>query len=91
MVLSLHSSGKYLSKEWHRKREQALIDRRLFSAAELTWLEVEAHEGRGVLDPETYKLETQPFDESNVFGRTNIRRVDVRDRPTTGGQTREGD
>ncbi len=85
MVLSQRNSGKYLSKEWHDKRAQALVDRTRFSDAELEWLEVGENEGRGKLDRDNFLAETQPFGESVYYGVTKVKRYDVRDRPEAGG------
>ncbi len=83
-MLTEQNSGKYLSAEWHRKRAQAMIDRTRFSAAELEWLEIEEHQGRGQLLKESYMVDTRPVVQE-PFARTSIRRYDVRDRPQAGG------
>ncbi|HBF81848.1 MAG TPA: hypothetical protein DD420_18515 [Streptomyces sp.] len=83
-MLTENGSAKYLNKDWHRKRAQAMIDRTRFSAEELDWLEIEEHQGRGQLLKESYMVESSPV-VSDPFARPKYRRHDVRDRPGAGG------
>lgn len=84
-MLTENGSGKYLSRDWQRKRAQAMIDRTRFSASELAWLEVGENDGTGKLRRETYGVMTQPVVDY-PYAATSRRRHDVRDRPECGGR-----
>jgi len=84
-MLTENGSGKYLSRDWQRKRAQAMIDRRRFTDSELAWLEVGPNDGTGKLLKETYTVQTQPVVDY-PYASTSQRRRDVRDRPECGGR-----
>lgn len=84
MVLTEQGSGKYLSAEWRRNRERAIIDPDGYSDDELGWLEVERSKA-GTLRPEMYEAETQPAGGSPLRD-ARVRRYDIRDRPECGGR-----
>jgi len=77
-MLTENGSGKYLSRDWQRKRAEAMVDRTRFSDSELAWLEIGENDGTGKLRKETYEVETQPV--------VSRRRHDVRERPECGGR-----
>ena len=84
-MLTENGSGKYLSRDWQRKRAEAMIDRRRFSDSELAWLEIGANDGTGKLLKETYMVRTQPMVDY-PYASMSQRRRDVRDRPECGGR-----
>lgn len=75
MVLSSNNSGKYLTERWRRMHAEAMIDRTRFSDDELRWLEVTEAQGRGRLDPETYRIENPRLNPE----RQTPRERDIRD------------
>ena len=84
-MLNENGSGKYLSRDWQRKRAEAMIDRRRFSDSELAWLEIGPNDGTGKLLKETYTVLTRPTVDY-PYASTSQRRRDVRDRPECGGR-----
>ena len=84
-MLTENGSGKYLSRDWQRKRAQAMIDRRRFSDSELAWLEIGPNDGTGKLLKETYTVMTRPTVDY-PYASAAQRRRDVRDRPECGGR-----
>ena len=84
-MLNENGSGKYLSRDWQRKRAEAMIDRRRFSDSELAWLEIGPNDGTGKLLKETYTVMTRPTVDY-PYASTSQRRRDVRDRPECGGR-----
>jgi hypothetical protein len=83
-MLTENGSGKYLNRDWRRKRAQAMVDRDRFSDSELEWLEIAENDGTGKLRKETYEIETQPVVDL-PYAATSRRRHDVRERPECGG------
>lgn len=78
MVLSKQNSGKYLTREWHDKRERALKDRTLFTQEELDWLEIGPTEGLGRYRDTTYIQDTESVDGEKTGTR------DIRKEPKIG-------
>jgi hypothetical protein len=75
MVLSSANDGKYLSRKWQADRQAALVDRSRFTAAELTWLEVESTEGIvNEADERIYQADTVPIDPLTRSSKYDIRR-----------------
>jgi len=85
MVLSERNGGKYLSKDWQRRREEAVTDPDRFSDNELEWLEV-TRAAAGTHNPERFKVETMPIDGNTPFRERRIRTYDLRARPGAGGR-----
>jgi hypothetical protein len=84
-MLTENDSGKYLNREWQRKRAQAMVDRTGFSDDELAWLEIDQYEGWDRLRKDNYEIETKPAS-LDPYAMPRIRRHDVRDRPECGGR-----
>lgn len=61
-MLTKRGQGKYFSKEWQRKRAEALVDRTRFTQAELDWLEITGSEGLGRQNPDNFTINRQSMD-----------------------------
>lgn len=61
-MLLTKGDGKRFSRKWNEDRARALIDSTKFTADELTDLDVNSTEGRGVNNRHTYEVEIVPVD-----------------------------
>ena len=78
------NDGKYLSREWHRLREQAEINDNGFSDSDLEWLDLDPDNrnyGNTIVNPRTWEVKTDPADTRT---RTGVKLYDVRKRPACG-------
>jgi hypothetical protein len=62
MVLTKDNSGKYLTKEFHDKFAQGVIDRNTLTAQEIVWTGLPADLGNGKENPDNFKIQSQPID-----------------------------
>ena len=83
-MLTKQNCGKYLTKEFHEMQEKGYIDRTQLTDEQIAWCELPADVGKGNLNPETFKIETQPIDHSEATGSPPITTYDIRTRPECG-------
>lgn len=79
-MLSSRNTGKYLSKNWHNERSNAMRDAYVSGDYSQEELELTDHQISGIYSDETYEAETTPIEPG-----TQSRVYDIRDDPKRGG------
>jgi len=75
-------ASKYLLKKWHEDRAKAMVDKSLFTDAELEWLEITSQDPTvSEFNDEEWLIDNQPIDPL----KQTAGRHDVRKRPEAGG------
>lgn len=78
-MLSSRNTGKYLSNNWHKERNNAMKDAYVSGDYSQEELELTDHQISGVYSDETYEAETTPIEPD-----TPSRVYDIRDDPKKG-------
>jgi hypothetical protein len=83
MVLSSRNSGKYLSAEWAREREQCARNKDNYTVEQQAFYEISGSMGHGDNNEETFKVDSCPVDPL-----TSVKKgvVDIRLLPQMGGR-----
>lgn len=82
-MLSSHNSGKYLSAQWAREREQCARNKNNYTPEQQAYYEITGSMGHGDAFEDTMKIDTQPVD-SNTSPR--VKAIDIRLLPQMGGR-----
>jgi hypothetical protein len=83
MVLSSKNSGKYLSGEYAREREQCARNKDQYTAEQQAFYGITGSMGHGDRDEETFKVDSIPVDPLTPK-KKNV--IDIRTLPQMGGR-----